>query len=176
MPNIVYIACSMDGYIADKTGSIDWLTSIPNESNSDFGYGEFMDRIDGIVMGRKTFETVLSFPEWPYTKPAFVLSYTISKIPAHIEGKCTILNGSVNEIVQNLNNQGINAIYVDGGKTIQAFLKEDLIDEMTITTVSKILGSGTPLFGSNENLLNFKIFKTELLNKYFTKTVYVREQ
>ena len=74
MANIVYIATSLDGYIARKDGSIDWLTDIPNPEGSDFGFSAFMERIDGIIMGRGTFETVLSFGQWPYSKPVFVLS------------------------------------------------------------------------------------------------------
>lgn len=176
MPNIVYIACSMDGYIADKNGSIEWLTAIPNECGSDFGYAEFMECIDGIIMGRNTFETVLGFSEWPYTKPVFIISSTMKEIPEHLTGKCSIVSGEISTIIQELNNQGICSIYVDGGKTIQSFLAEDLIDEMTVTTVAKVLGSGTALFGSTDHLLDFKIVSTEQLNEYFTKTVFVRKR
>ncbi|MCJ7716323.1 MAG: dihydrofolate reductase family protein, partial [Anaerolineales bacterium] len=66
MANIVYIATSLDGFIARKDGSIDWLMDIPNPDNSDYGFSAFMERIDGIIMGRNTFETVLSFGQWPY--------------------------------------------------------------------------------------------------------------
>jgi len=176
MPNFAYIACSIDGFISDKNGELEWLTSIPNTSESDFGFAEFIDRIDGIIMGRKTFETVLGFPSWPYSKPVFVLSSTLNEIPVHLAGKCSIVNGSIRSIVSNLNSLEIKTIYVDGGKTIQSFLAEDLIDEMTITTVSTILGAGTPLFGSVFPLLNFSIRSTEQLNQRLTKTVYVRER
>ncbi len=71
MPNIVYIATSLDGYIAKKDGGIDWLFEIPNSEESDFGFGEFMKSIDAIVMGRNTFEIVVTFDIWPYTKPVF---------------------------------------------------------------------------------------------------------
>ena len=74
MPNIVYIATSLDGYIADKSGKLDWLHSIPNPDNLDFGFADFMNRIDAIVMGRNTFETVCGFEGmWPYSKRVFVL-------------------------------------------------------------------------------------------------------
>ena len=77
MTNIVYIATSLDGYIADKDGGLDWLNSIPNPENVDLGFANFMERIDALVMGRATFETVCGFDvEWPYPKPVFVLSNT----------------------------------------------------------------------------------------------------
>lgn len=176
MANIVYIACSIDGFIADQNNKLEWLTSIPNESRTDFGFENFLNRIDGIIMGRNTFEMVISFPEWPYTKPVFVLSSTLKEIPGFLKGKCSIVNGNIQSIVSALHNCGINSIYVDGGKTIQSFLAEDLIDEMIITTASKLIGSGVPLFGVLRSLLNFKIVQTEQLNPYLTQTKYVRER
>jgi len=73
--NSVFIATSLDGYIADRNGKIDWLNTIPNPDNNDMGYTEFTKGIDALLMGRKTFETVLGFDgDWPYNKPVFVLS------------------------------------------------------------------------------------------------------
>ncbi len=72
MTNVVYIACSLDGFIARKDGSIDWLTDLPNPDHSDYGFSDFIDGIDGIVMGSGTFETVLAFGSWPYAKPVFM--------------------------------------------------------------------------------------------------------
>jgi dihydrofolate reductase len=80
--NLVFIAKSLDGYIADKDGGIDWLHSIPNPDQIDMGYNKFIDRIDAIVMGRKTYETVCGFDiPWPYTKPVFVVSNTLKEVP-----------------------------------------------------------------------------------------------
>jgi len=81
MPIIVYIATSLDGHIAKKDGSIDWLMEVPNPDNSDYGFSEFIERIDGIIMGRNTFETVVGFDQWPYSKPVFVLSNNLKKPP-----------------------------------------------------------------------------------------------
>ncbi len=73
--NRLFIATSIDGYIADKDGGLDWLNSIPNPDNIDMGYGEFTSQIDALVMGRITFETVCGFDiDWPYQKPVFVLT------------------------------------------------------------------------------------------------------
>ncbi len=74
MANIVYIATSIDGYIAKPDGGIDWLDEIPNPDGNDYGFGDFMKRIDGILMGRSTYEIVMDFEKWWYTKPVFVLS------------------------------------------------------------------------------------------------------
>jgi dihydrofolate reductase len=74
MKTTVYIGASLDGFIARKDGNIDWLTGIENPSNDDFGFGDFMRTVDAIVMGRGSFETVLTFGSWPYDRPVFVLS------------------------------------------------------------------------------------------------------
>ncbi len=71
MANYVYIATSLDGFIADKDGGLDWLMEIPSPDNSDYGFAEFMDRVDALVMGRNTFDKVVTFGEWPYTKHRF---------------------------------------------------------------------------------------------------------
>ena len=92
MSNIVYIATSIDGYIAKKDGGLDWLNEVPNPDKSDFGFSNFMDSIDAIIMGRNTFEIVLSFGEWPYNKPVFVLSNTLKTVPDNLKNKAEILN------------------------------------------------------------------------------------
>ena len=82
MTNIVYIATSLDGYIADKEGGLDWLNCVPNPHQDDMGFVDFMNSIDALVMGRNTFETVCGFDmPWPYNKPVFVLSNTLKSIP-----------------------------------------------------------------------------------------------
>jgi dihydrofolate reductase len=148
MTIFVYIAVSIDGYIAKSDGGIDWLMEISNNDNSDYGFSEFMDGIDAIVMGRNTFEKVLSFGEWPYNKPVFVLTTTLKSVPSGMEKKAEIVNGDIEQIVDMLNERGFQNLYVDGGKVIQSFLEKDLIDEMIITRVSVLLGRGIPLFNN----------------------------
>ena len=129
MKNIVYIATSLDGFIAREDGGLDWLTGVPNPENSDFGFSEFMAGIDAVLMGRLTFETVRGFKPWPYAKTVFVLSNTLTKVPAGLEGKAEIVSGSLAQVLGKLEGRGIKRLYVDGGKTVQSFLREDLIDE-----------------------------------------------
>ena len=167
--NSIFIATSIDGYIADKNGSIDWLHNIPNPDNIDMGYGEFTSQIDAIVMGRTTFETVCGFDiEWPYTKQVFVLSNTMSEIPLKYKENVSLVKGSLPEILEHINAQGFQHLYIDGGKTIQGFLQSDLIDQMVITIIPILLGSGTPLFSELSSPLNFECYES---NVYLNKIV-----
>ena len=147
MANYVYIATSLDGFIATCEGGLDWLSEIPNTEQSYFGYAEFISGIDAILMGRNTFQKVLTFDTWPYDKPVFVLGNTLVSVPENVADKTEIVNGEVRMLVDQLNKRGYHNLYVDGGSVIQSFLEEDLIDEMIITRVPILLGDGIPLFG-----------------------------
>ncbi|GAB2645602.1 dihydrofolate reductase family protein [Vibrio panuliri] len=164
MSNIVYIATSIDGYIADKNNQLDWLhdTPNPNTTGSDFGFANFMDQIDALVMGRNTFEMVASFDcDWPYSKPVFVLSNTLSSVPSDYQDKVFLIKGELTQVVSELNQKGYQRLYIDGGKTVQSFLEQDLIDEMIITTIPVLLGGGVPLFGDLVAPLKFTNVSTE---------------
>lgn len=178
MSNTVYIATSIDGYIAREDGTIDWLMELPNPDNSDYGFSVFLERIDGIIMGRKSFETVLGFKEWPYpkTKPIFVLSNSLDELPGNLPVKVEIVRGELKRIIEILKDKGINNLYIDGGKTIQSFLKEDLIDEMIITRIPILLGSGIPLFGINNLELKFEHAGTEVYNNMLVRSKYLRKR
>jgi dihydrofolate reductase len=167
--NSVYIATSLDGYIADKNGEIEWLDSIPIPDNEDMGYLEFTKGIDALVMGRTTFETVLGLDiDWPYKKPVFVLSSTLNEIPESHKGKAQLIKGSIFEILEQIHKKGCLRLYIDGGKTIQSFLKEDLIDEMTITVFPIVLGGGAPLFSELPKELEFELVESKV---YFNQLV-----
>lgn len=176
MKNIIYAALSLDGFIADARGGVDWLMSIPNPENSDYGFARFMDSIDAVLMGRRTFEAVLSFKAWPYEKPVYVLSETLQSLPAHLEGRASLISGPPRRIVEDLHARGLENLYIDGGRTIQGFLEADLIDEMVLTRVSRILGRGIPLFSPALPALDFKLVKTEKLNDYLVKNHYLRQR
>jgi dihydrofolate reductase len=172
--NYVYIATSLDGFIASSDGGLDWLTEIPNPEQSDYGFAEFMRTIDALVMGRKTFETVLTFGDWLYNVPVFVLSKTLDRLPETVAEKAEIVNGDLRAVVDRLHARGYRNLYVDGGRVIQGFLEEDLIDEMIITRVPILLGDGIPLFGGLSKRLKFKLKKTEELNETLVKSYYTR--
>ena len=174
MPNIVYIATSLDGYIAKKDGGIDWLLEIPNPEESDFGFGEFMKNIDAIVMGRNTFEIVITFDTWPYPKPVFVLSSTLNSVPEKLIGKVELIKGDPLSVLKELNSRNYFNLYIDGGKTIQQFLKLNLIGEMIITQIPILLGEGIPLFGSLAKEQKFKLKKSEVLINALVKNHYIK--
>ena len=170
----VYIAQSLDGYIADKNGDIDWLNEIPNPENSDFGFTEFMDKIDAVVMGRNTFEKVKSFVMWPYTKPVYVISSSLQTLPADYSDKAFILNLKPIQIIETLKKDGLRNLYIDGGALIQSFLSEDLIHEIIITTVPVLLGDGISLFGKLKTALKFNLEKSEVFANSLIKSYYSR--
>jgi dihydrofolate reductase len=159
--NKVFIATSLDGYIADSKGKIDFLYSYPDPADSDMGYAAFMKEVDAMLMGRKTLETVLGFGiEWPYTIPVFVWSSTFTKVPAGLEDKVHLVSGTTKEVLNAVHSLGHSELYIDGGQTIQSFLQEDLIDEMIITTVPILLGAGIRLFGKIDSPLHFSCIES----------------
>jgi dihydrofolate reductase len=174
MVNYVYIAASLDGFIATSSDGLDWLEEIPNPERSDFGYAAFMSSIDAIVMGRRTFQKVLTFDSWPYDKPVYVLSKSKVNIPKKLMRKVKTIGGNPKEIVKQLREMGHQNLYIDGGITIQGFLEDDLIDEMIITRVPVLLGKGIPLFGELTRRLHFTHKKTEVINDMIVKSYYTR--
>lgn len=175
--NIVFIAKSLDGFIADSNGGLDWLNAIPNPENKDLGFIDFMNRIDALIMGRNTFETVCNFDgDWPYTKPVFVLSNTLKRIPDNLKGKVTIINGPLTKVLDSIHEKGFEQLYIDGGATIQNFLREDLIDEMVITTIPILLGGGITLFGDLPSPMEFTHVKSEVFLNAIVQDTYHRKR
>jgi dihydrofolate reductase len=175
MRTIVYIGTSLDGFIARKDGNIDWLTQFANDEAID-AYEEFMNRIDAIVIGRGTFEKVLTFPSWPYEKSVFVLSNSIKQLPDALRDKVVLLAMKPEELLSYVSSMGFSTIYVDGGKVIQDFLKKDLIDEMIIAKAPILIGSGIPLFNYIDNDLQFKHIKTSIQSNGLVRSYYERER
>lgn len=175
--NKVFIATSIDGYIADKNGGIEWLDTIPEINTIDSGYEAFTSDIDAMVMGRATFETVVGFDiDWPYKIPVFVVSSTMKEIPEKYHGKAHLLKGSLTEILKQIHNKGRHRLYIDGGKLIQSFLREDLIDEMVITIIPVLLGGGIPLFGEMPKQLDFECKESKLFLNAIVQNRFVRKK
>lgn len=173
--NRVYIATSLDGYIADKNGGIEWLESVPNPENDDMGYEAFMAETDAIVMGRNTFETVCSFDiPWPYKVPVFVISNTLEAIPKLYQTNVQLLRGTVKDALKQLHEKDMHSLYIDGGKLIQSFLREDLIDELIITTIPILLGDGIPLFSSLDKSLQFECLSSKRFTNSLSQNHYKR--
>lgn len=176
MEIIVYIAQSLDGFIAKIDGDISWLDEFPNPSGSDFGFSDFMSGVDCLLMGRKTFEVVQSFGFWPYTKPVYVVSNTLESLKEEYKGKALLIKGTPKEMLSILEGEGHKTVYIDGGKLIQSFLAEDLIDKMVITIMPIVLGDGIELFGKIGKELKWEFVKSEVLNEYAVKSEYKRKK
>jgi dihydrofolate reductase len=142
----VFIGTSLDGFIARPDGALDFL---PADGGEPHGYNEFIATVDAIVIGRKTFETVLAMTPWPYgNKRVVVLSSQPVDFSSVRGGKVEQMAGSPEEIVSKLAATGAHHAYIDGGITIQRFLRAGLIQHIIITRVPVLIGEGIPLFAS----------------------------
>ena len=173
----VFIATSLDGFIARKDGSLDWLPGSDGvEGDEDYGYAEFFTSVDTLVIGRKTYELVATFTEWPYGgKRVVVLSSSYPKIPAMIAEGVVGTSCPPKELVQQLTQVGARHVYVDGGKTIHTFLRAGLIQEMTITRIPILIGEGIPLFGALAHDLKLLHLATRSFANGFVQSKYAIE-
>lgn len=166
----VFIASSVDGYIATSDGGVDWLDSTgkadaPMGADADMGFEDFIASVDCLIMGRNTLEKLSSFelePEqWPYGDlPILALSLTRNKAPGNLEGMVEMVNSEILDLVTRLESDGFQHAYIDGGATITSFLNRGLINEMTITYAPVLLGEGIPLFGKLSRPVKLKNIRT----------------
>lgn len=141
----VFVGTSLDGFIARKNGDYDFL---PVDGGEPHGYDEFIASVDTVVMGRNTLEVVLKLPSWPYgDKRVVVLSHRPLGL-SRIAGRVEQMSGDPDQIVRQLEAAGAQHVYVDGGVTVQEFLRAGKIHRVTITRVPVLIGEGIPLFGS----------------------------
>jgi dihydrofolate reductase len=145
----VFIAISLDGFIARQDGDIDWLLQ-RDDPTEDHGYAAFIADKDMIVMGRGSYEKVLTLDPWPYDRPVLVLSEQLADapVPEALMGKVRFSSRAPKDAMENLAEQNVRRVYVDGGRLVQSFLRDGLVADMVITTVPVLLGSGRPLFGA----------------------------
>lgn len=142
----VFCGVSVDGFIARLNGDLDWL---PEGGGEPHGYDEFMANVDALVIGRNTFEKVLTLGPWPYgTKRVVVLSHRPVDLSAAVGGVVEQMAGAPAEVVSRLAESGATELYIDGGITIQEFLRAGLIQRLIITRVPVLIGAGIPLFGA----------------------------
>ncbi len=147
----VFVGVSLDGFIARPNGDLDWLMGEGGGDSAEYGYNEFIADIDAIVMGRRTFEKVLTFDKWCYGNKRVVV---LSNQPLDLSvaqargGVVEQMAGSPAEIASKLAGSGARRLYVDGGITIQQFLRAGLIDRLIISRLPVLIGEGIPLFGS----------------------------
>jgi dihydrofolate reductase len=140
----VFIAISADGFIARTDGAIDWLSAVELEGE-DYGYKEFFDSIDTLVMGRGTYDTVLGFEDWPYgDKRCVVVTH---RPPATRRRGEEFFTGTPLELTERLAQEDVRRLYIDGGQLIRSFLEAGLVDDLVLSVVPVLLGAGIPLFG-----------------------------
>lgn len=156
MRTSVFCGVSLDGFIARENGDIDWLTA-GESGKEDYGYNEFIATIDALVIGRNTYETVLGFGGWFYgKKPVYVLSSReLGKLPE--EGVVERMSGEPKAILKELESRGHQHIYVDGGITVQRFLRDDAIDRIIVSRLPILIGTGIPLFGETGHDIRLKL-------------------
>ncbi len=177
MSNMIYIATSLDGYIADADGGVEWLHRIPVPEGDDLGFSDFMARVDAVVMGRITFETVAGFGiGWPYPIPGLILSSTVTQAPPELAEHVSFASGTPAEIVLVAAQRGYTNLYIDGGATVQRFLCADLIDEMIVSEIPTLLGGGVRLFGPLDQPLDFELITTQVLLDQIVKKHYRRKR
>jgi dihydrofolate reductase len=166
----VFIATSLDGFIARPDGTFDFL-SIVERPNEDYGFADFFTTIDALVIGRNTYETALSFPEWPYAgKRCVVLTHR--EAPS-VHGE-QFFAGEPEALLEQLAMAGAQRLYVDGGAVIREFLRNHLIDDLTVSIVPVLLGQGVSLFGSEVpeqrlQLASSKAYESGLVQLCYTR-------
>jgi dihydrofolate reductase len=172
----VFIGTSLDGFIAREDGDIDWLDDANKKvtSSEDFGFNSFLESVDLIIMGRKTFERVISFDRWLYKETKMiVLTSKDIQIPEKLEKTVTTRNiSSPQQLISEFSNKSVNHIYVDGGIVIQDFLSARLVDEITVTIVPILIGKGKSFSGLLSKDLIMHHLKTTVYDSGFVQIKY----
>ena len=171
MKATIFCATSLDGFIAREDGDVSWLGD-PPEGGDDGGFSALMESIDFVVMGRNTFDKVLTFGMWPYRKPVIVLTSRSLNVPENLSEKVEAMSGAADEIVAALERRGAQHLYIDGGDTVRRFLQAGWIQNLIITTVPILIGSGIPLFGKLENDIKLKHLGTRALGNGLVQNEY----
>lgn len=153
----IYIAMSIDGYIARKNGGLDWL-DYGHTGDEDYGFKKFIGSVDALVLGRNTYEVVSGFDKWPYEgKKVIVLSNKLNEVRKEAELFC----GQLTDLASMLHSEGIKRVWVDGGITVSKFLEAGLVDDITISVIAMVLGSGIPLFSTMNREHKCRLISTQ---------------
>ncbi len=138
----IYIATSIDGYIARKDGNIDWLDRVSG-FDEDYGFQKLLNSIDAVILGRNTYEVAASVLDWPYKGKRIVV---LSKSLKTVREEAELFQGDLTQLISQLHSDGIQHIWIDGGVTISQFLELKMVDCITLSVIPLILGSGITLF------------------------------
>jgi dihydrofolate reductase len=170
----VFVGVSVDGFLARKDGSMDFLAE---EEAGPYGFEEFVATIDAHLIGRKTFEWVRGWMRrhqgrWPFEKPVFVLSRAPGRLKIPKGVRCEAIHGTPRRLLDKLARRGFRSVYVDGGKTIQGFLRAGCVDRLIVTRVPILIGAGVPLFGALTHDVRLIHVRTRTLRKRFVQSEY----
>lgn len=145
MAVVLYIAASLDGFIADRDGGVDWLEQATSDADGDYGYADFYEEVSALVMGRRTYEQVRGFGAWPYPgKPTVVFAHAP---PDGDHPDVAFASGAPADVVTSLRDRGEGDLWlVGGGALIASFQAVGLIDTVILTLIPILLGDGVPLF------------------------------
>lgn len=167
----LYIAASIDGYIAQGDGSLDWLMKYPVNTETNYGYDDFFDSIDTVVMGGQTYRDILDIDVvWPYKDKT---TYVITRNSQESNGDIHFISENIIKAILELRKKtGTDIWLVGGGKIVSMLLSHNLIDEMIITTIPVLLGNGIPLFPSAPNESVWEVQRLEKYDNNVTQTHY----
>lgn len=172
-----FIATSLDGYIARPDQSIDWLENATSDATEDYGYEDFISSVSSVVMGRKTFQRILTFPEWPYRhQRVIVMSKTMKAVPPSLRDSVQLFDGSAAQLVEILEAEGDTHIFVDGSRVIQMFINEALLSDIVVTTLPILIGEGISLFGPLEHDVRLDHMSTRAYQNGFVQSYYLFKQ
>jgi len=153
----VYIAMSLDGYIARPDGNIDWLKTV-SRPGEDYGYRRFFSSVDTVIIGKKTYEVVLGFDTWPYEGKRVVV---VTHEPAEPQHDEHFYSGPPEGLVPRLSYEGFQHAYVDGAGIIQQFLAAGLVRRATVSVIPLLLGEGVRLFGNAGRELDLRLLRSQ---------------
>lgn len=169
----IFIATSLDGFVARVDHKLDWLMKQKTE-NEEHGYNAFIESVDVIIMGRGSYENVLTFGDWPYTKPVIVMSQTLTQdsIPKQLIEKIELTKLDPPELMQKLSKRKYMNAYIDGAKVVQSFIKLGLVKDIILTHIPILIGSGISLFGNLDADIDLKLIASKSFPSSLTQVKY----
>lgn len=165
----VFLGLSLDGYIAKKNGDVEWMSTYETEPPEDVGYKTFFDSIDALILGRNSYDTVLKFDPWPYAGKQVIVVTTRPAVSQHSE---TFYNGSISTLIHELAEKGVQHIYLDGGEIVRQGLSQGIVDDITLTWLPIMLGSGIALFNDHLPEIHWKLTACRSFKNGLVQTSY----
>jgi dihydrofolate reductase len=168
---VVFLGISLDGFIAAEGGDLSWLSACANESTAETGYDQLMDQTDALLLGRNTYDAVRQFSSWPYgAKPVYVLTHRPIR-PAHGE---RAMQGNIEQALRAVHASGAKTVYLDGGDVVRQALQRNLVEELVLSWVPVVLGSGIRLFAkglspSSWHLVHSRSFQSGMVQASYRR-------